>query len=102
MDRGQLMLVGPSLRSECFDLPVGGIRQAREDVAQVSIRIDTATTAALHDGIEDGRAVSSLSLPNEQPIFLAERGRADGIFAKVIIDLDATIFEINAEQSPMG
>ena len=45
---------------------------------QVGIRIETALATALDDGVEDGAAFPGLGLADKQPIFLTERGGADG------------------------
>jgi len=60
----------PGFGREVFDLPVGGQGQAGEDMEQISIRIESATAAALDDGVEDGAAFPGLGFPDEQPVFL--------------------------------
>ena len=57
-------------------MPVGGRRQTREDIAQVSEGIDSAPAAAFDDGVEDGAAFPGLCFTDEQPVFLAEGGGA--------------------------
>ncbi len=44
----------PSFWREVGYLPVGRMGQPGEDVVQIGIRIDSATTAAFHDGVQDG------------------------------------------------
>ncbi len=48
------MAIGPSFRSEIFDLPVGRPEQAGEHVTQVGVRIDAASTAVFDEGVDDG------------------------------------------------
>ena len=64
----------PSFGREVFDLPVGGMRQAGEDVVQVSVRIESATATRFDDGVEDGAAFPGLGFADEQPILFAEGG----------------------------
>jgi hypothetical protein len=67
----------PGFGCEVWNLPVGGMRQAGEDVVQVSVRIESATTARFDDSVQDG------------------------VFDQVVVDLDASVFEVNAEQGPI-
>ena len=90
----------PSFRCEVFYLPVGGGGQPGEHMAQIGVRIESATSAALDDGVEDGAAFPGLGFANEQPVFLSEGGGPDGIFDEVLVDLDASVVKINTEQRP--
>ncbi len=94
------MVPGPGFGREVGDLPVGGGGQAREDVTQVSVRIESATAAAFDDGVEDGRAFAGLGFTDEQPVLFAQGGGANGVFHEVLIDLDASVVEVNAELRP--
>ena len=58
----------PSCGSEVFDLPVGDRGQPGEDMEQVRVRIESATAAALNDGVEDGAGFPSLGFADEQPV----------------------------------
>jgi hypothetical protein len=69
-------------------------------VAQVSIRIESTASAAFNDGIQDGATFAGLGFADEQPVLFAEGGWPDGIFHKILIDLDAPIFEVNAKERP--
>ena len=76
----------PSFGRELVDLPVGGRGQAREDVTQVREGIESATAAALDDGVEDGAAFPGLGFANEQPILFAESSGSNGVlYAEVSI-----------------
>lgn len=90
----------PSLRGEVFHLPVGGGGQFGQHIAQVSVRIQTTPAAAFDEGVEDGAAFSGLGLAEEQPILFAQGRGPDGIFHEVIVDLDAAVFEVNAQLRP--
>ena len=81
------MFPGPSFGCEVCDLPVGGGGQSGEDVAEVCVRIESATTAAFDDGVQDGAAFPGLRFADEQPVFLSQRGGADGVFDQVVVDL---------------
>ena len=69
-------------------------------MAQVSIRIETAASAAFDDGVEDGAAFSGLGFADEQPISFSEGSRPDRIFHIIVIDLDASVIEVNTQQRP--
>jgi len=49
-------------------------------MAQVSGRVDPATTAAFNDGVQDRAAISGFGFTDEQPIAFPDGGGADGIF----------------------
>jgi hypothetical protein len=83
------------------DLPIGGVRQLGEDVAQVSGGIKPAPTAAFDDGVENGATLAGVGLADEQPVLFSEGGGADGIFHQVLVDLDAAIAEVDGKR-PAG
>ena len=56
------------------------MRQAGEDVVQVSVRIESATAARFDDSVQDGAAFPGLGFADEQPVLFAEGGGADGVF----------------------
>ncbi len=57
------MVPGPGFGREVGDLPVGGGGQAREDVTQVSVRIDSATAAAFDDSSFKARNICFCTPP---------------------------------------
>jgi hypothetical protein len=71
-----LNLTGPRFGSQAVDLPVGGVRQPGEDVAQIGLGIDAATAAAFDDGIKDGAALADLGFADKQPVLF--RGQLAG------------------------
>jgi hypothetical protein len=75
--------------------------QECEHVAQAGHRVDAVAAAALHDGVEDGCALARLGGSNEQPVLLADGGGADGVFHKVVVDLDAAIGEEAFQRGPL-
>ena len=93
--------LGPGFRGEVFDLPVGRGGEAGEDVAEIGVGIEAAAAAAFHDGVENGSALAGFGGAEEEPVLLVDRGGADGVFAEVIVDLDAAVAEIDDERGPL-
>jgi hypothetical protein len=91
-----LVIARPGLGREAFDLPVRRVGQPGEDVAQIRIMIEATTTTAFDDGVQDGATLPSLGLPDKQPVLFAEA--CCGILAKVLVDLNATLAEVNAQE----
>jgi len=58
---------GPGFRGDVFDLPVGHLWQAGEDIAQVSVRIKPAPAATLHQRVKDRSAFTGCDRPDEEP-----------------------------------
>lgn len=46
------MSVGPRLGGEVFNLPVGGVGQASEHIAQVGVRINASAAAGFDECVE--------------------------------------------------
>jgi hypothetical protein len=65
-------------------------------------RIDVAAAATLNDGVKDRAALASVGMAEEQPVLLADGGRSNGIFHEVVVELEATIFEIDTQKRPIG
>ena len=97
-----LLRFAPVLRGELVDRAIGGVGQPGEHVAQVGERIDTAAATAFDDGVEDGAALASVGGTDEQPVLFAQGGGPDGVFDQVVVNLEATVVEINAQQGPLG
>ena len=91
----------PGFWSEVFDLPVGRGGQPGEHVAEVGEGVEATAAAAFDEGVEDGAAFAGLGVADEEPVFLADRGGADGVFDQVIVDLDATVFEEDVQRGPL-
>jgi hypothetical protein len=51
-------------------LPVGHVGQASEDIAQVGERIEAAPATVFDDRVDDGTALASLGISDEEPVFL--------------------------------
>ena len=85
-----------------LDLPVGHGGKPGEDVAQVGVGIDAASTTTLDDGVKDGAAVTGVGIAQEQPVLLSEGGGPNRVFHEVIVDLQAALFQIDTEEWPVG
>ena len=92
---------GPGLRGGFGDLGGGHLGQAGEDVAQVGQRVEAPAAAAFDDGVEDGGSLACVGGSDEEPVFLAYRGGADGVFDSVVVDLDAPVGEEAFEGGPL-
>jgi hypothetical protein len=86
----------PGFGRQLVDLPIGGRRQACEDVAQVREGIEPTPSATLNYGVQDGAALAGFGLADEQPVLFAQRRGPDGIFHEVLIDLHATVVKVIA------
>ena len=49
---------------------IGHRRQAPEQVAHVDQRIEAAALAGGHDGVDDGRTLAGVGMPDEEPVLL--------------------------------
>ena len=61
-------------------------------------RCDASAAAGFDEGEQDGAALSGLRLADEQPVLFADGGGADGVLHGVVVDLNATVFEIDEQQ----
>ena len=76
-------------------------REFGQDVVEVFAQIDLEPFAGLHDG-EDGRDFWTGFLASDmQPVFATKCQGTHGIFAEVLIDLEATILEVNLQARPL-
>ena len=66
------------------------------------MRIDAAAAATLDNGVKDGAALAGVGIAEEQPVLLSEGGRSNGVFHEVVVELEATIFEIDTQKRPIG
>ena len=46
---------------------------------------------AFDDRVDHGASPAGLGVADEEPVFLAQGGRADGVFDQVVVDLDRFI-----------
>jgi len=65
----------------CQDARLAGFHggQAPQDVGEVFAHVDFEAAAVFYDGIKDGTFAPGLTVSCEQPVFLAELGRSDGV-----------------------
>jgi hypothetical protein len=94
-------LLPPRLGQEggnVVDRPGGKLRQ---DVAEVFAQVDLEAFAGLHER-EDGCDFWTSFLASDMQPVLATNGQAThGILAEVLIDLDATILEVDLQARPL-
>src|SRR5687768_11752260 len=76
--------------------------QAGEDVAEVAVGIEAAATAAFDERINDGAAFAGSGFADEEPVFLSDGGGANGILDQIIVDLDATVPQVNLQGAPLA
>jgi len=84
------------------DGPVRGVGQPGENVSEILKRIDAPAAAAFNDGVEDGTALSGVSIAKKEPVFLAQCCGANGIFHQVVVDFYASILEVDTQEAPVG
>ena len=58
--------------------------QAGEDVAQVGVGIDLTPTAAFDHRVNNRAAFARPGVADEEPVFLADGGGPNGVFAQVM------------------
>jgi hypothetical protein len=79
---------------------VGHVGQPRQDVFQVSVRIQAAPAAAFDDGVNDRAAFPRFGGPDEEPVFLAQGGGTDGVFyAELGITFSTKLLSISIRPS---
>jgi hypothetical protein len=81
---------------------VGHVGQTRENIFQVSVRIEAAPPAAFEDGVDDGAALASLGVADKELVFLADGRGANGVFHQVVVDLHPAIRQINRQRVPQA
>jgi hypothetical protein len=55
------------------------VRQTSEDIPEVSIWIDRATTTTLDDGVEDGAALAGIGFSEKEPVLFSNSSRPDRV-----------------------
>ena len=76
---------------------LGGEGEAGEQVGEVGMGVDPGAVAVADQDVARGGAVAVFGVANEQPVFLADGSGADGVFGKVVVNLDAAVLEEYAE-----
>lgn len=77
-------------------MPVGGVGEFFQSFFEVGVGIYVMASTRLDDGVEDGAAVSGISISEEEPVLFSDGGGADGVFHQVVVDLNSTIIQVNA------
>jgi len=81
---------------------IGHVGQAGEDVAEISKRVNTTPPAVFDNRINDGAALAGISIADEEPVFLAQRSGTDGVFHKMVVDLDPALFQKHFQCRPLA
>ncbi len=89
--------LGPGLGCHVPDLLVGQRRQVGEDFQQVALRVKPTAAADFDDREQDGAALPGFGFADEQLGLLADGGVAGGDPHGVVVDLNATVFEIDQQ-----
>ncbi len=81
---------------------IGHPRQPGEEILQVGQRVLAVALARDDEGIEDGRALAGVGVPDEQPVLLAHAGGADRVFDEIIVEPAFTVLQMGAEWRPLA
>ncbi len=81
---------------------IGQMWEAGENVAQVGVGIDISAAAAFDDGVDDRATLTGTGFTDEEPVLFTDGGGADGIFHQVIVDLDASVAQVNIQGAPLA
>src|SRR5215212_10287115 len=74
-----------------------GIGQASEDVGEVVVGIDVASSAAEQKRVEDSAAPARVGMSDEEPALTADGGGADRVFDQVVVDFETAVFEVSGQ-----
>lgn len=83
-------------------MPVGHVGQAGENFTKISKRVKTASPTVFDDGVNDGAGLAGVGITDEEPVFVANGGGANGVFDQVIVNLHPAIIEINFQRAPLA
>jgi hypothetical protein len=64
--------LAPGFGGDFRDLPVSHLGEPSQDVAQITVRVQTTTPAALNGGVEDRAAISHSGFADEEPVLRAQ------------------------------
>ncbi len=93
----------PAGRSERRQIVlIGQAGQAGEEVAQVGERVLAVALAGDDKGVEDGRALAGVGMPDKQPVLLAEAGRSQRVLDEVIVEAAHALMQVRREGRPLG
>ena len=76
-------------------------REAGEDVAQVSKRVDAAALARYDDRVDDRRTLAGIRVSYKQPVFLSDGRWPDGVFDKVVIEPGFAALQVPGQGYPV-
>lgn len=92
----------PGFRRDVFDLPIGHMGQAAQDVVQVAISFHPSEPAAFDDGYNRSHSVGRPRHRRKQLIFLADRGWPNRILDELIVDFDGAVLQIHGKRRPLA
>ncbi len=72
-----------------------------EDIAKKFQRLDFQALAGNEDRVQDGRSLSCLRMPYEEPVLLADRHRPDRILHGVVVDRKLAMIQVGREIVPV-
>ena len=70
----------------------GGI-ESGEDVFEPGAKVDVVGMAGGGETVQDGEVLSAAFAAGEKPVFTSEGNRADGVFGRVVVDIQLRIGE---------
>ena len=77
-----------------FEFFRGGVtHEFVEYPLEVGERVATVAADLLDEGVDDGAAPASVLAADEHPVLVAELGGPDGVFGKVVVELDLAVHE---------
>ena len=81
---------------------LGRVRQAGEQISQVGLGVDPGAVAVADQGIKQSSAFAAFRIAHEQPVLLADRAWADGVFDQIVVDLDPPVLEEHKKFVPLA
>ena len=96
------MDLAPSRWYDLWDLVIGHVGQAAQNIAEILVRIQSLSAASFDHGVNDRAALAGVGFADEQPVFLADGRRPNRIFHEVVVDLHPAVGQINFQRAPLS
>src|SRR5258706_15558608 len=97
---GLLLLGRPVPREQLVEPPGRVGSDAREQVAEVGLRIDAVELGGFDQAVEGGRPQAALVRAGEQPVLAAERHGTDGSLGGIVVDLQPAVVAVPGQLDP--
>ena len=81
---------------------LGRVRQAGKQIREVGLGVDPGAVAVADEGIKQGGSFAALGIAHEEPVFLSDRARADGVLDQIVVDLNPAVLEEHEEFVPLA